>query len=92
MEKKKDDVNNVRDRFKKYFENSKQRKKRLWLERKEGSHTKAKTPFLGWMYLPDLILEHIFKFLSYKVRLELETCVSYLGLTRVSYHNELNLI
>ena len=24
--------------------------------------------FSEWMYLPDLILEHIFKFLSYKVR------------------------
>ena len=23
--------------------------------------------FSDWMYLPDLILEHIFKFLSYKV-------------------------
>ena len=23
----------------------------------------------GWMYLPDLILEHIFKFLTYRVRI-----------------------
>ena len=65
LERKKED--NVRERYKKYFETSRQRKKRLWLERQEKRGTKERTPFLGWMYLPDLILEHIFKFLSYKV-------------------------
>ena len=66
-------TSNVRDKYKKYYENSKERKKRLWKEkqekrRTEGRDNNERAVFSGWMYLPDLILEHIFKFLSYKVR------------------------
>merc|ERR1719348_1210502 len=59
-------------KYKKYYENSKERKRRLWKERQEkwkGETNEARERFSDWMYLPDLILEHIFKFLSYKGRL-----------------------
>eukprot|EP00092_Neocalanus_flemingeri_P001028 GFUD01001097.1.p1 GENE.GFUD01001097.1~~GFUD01001097.1.p1 ORF type:complete len:570 (-),score=89.29 GFUD01001097.1:101-1810(-) len=55
-----------------FIENSKDRKRRLWKEKQKKRAEQSKEPtihFSGWMYLPDLILEHIFKFLSYKARL-----------------------
>ena len=61
----------IKERYKKYCENSKERKKRIWQEKKEkwrNDKREGKDKFDGWMFLPDLILEHIFKFLSYKVR------------------------
>lgn len=51
-------------------ESRKVRKKRLWLERKEGRLKKEKKeqPYLGnWEYLPDLCLELIFQYLSFEV-------------------------
>ena len=59
----------IKEKYKKYLENSKQRKRRLWKEKLEsrGVTQKKKDTFTDWMYLPDLILEHIFKFLSYRV-------------------------
>ena len=59
----------IRERYKSYLENSKQRKRRLWKEKLESrGQTKKKTDtFTDWMYLPDLVLEHIFKYLSYRV-------------------------
>jgi len=62
----------IKERYKKYCENSKERKKRIWQEKKEkwrNDKREGKDKFDGWMFLPDLILEHIFKFLSYKGRL-----------------------
>ena len=59
----------IKERYKQYLETSKQRKKRLWrerLERRAGGKEKRE-PFSDWMYLPDLIIEHIFKFLSFRV-------------------------
>jgi len=55
-----------------YKENSKQRKRRLWKEKQgkiASQPQETKKCFTGWMYLPDLILEHIFKFLTYRGRL-----------------------
>jgi len=55
-----------------YKESSKDRKRRVWQERrskKAENPDKPRTYFTGWMYLPDLILEHIFKYLSYRERL-----------------------
>ena len=59
----------IKERYKSYLENSKQRKRRLWKEKLESrALTQKKTDtFTDWMYLPDLILEHIFKYLSYRV-------------------------
>ena len=51
-------------------ENSKERKRRIWLEKKQKraeNPLKETEQFSGWMFLPDLILEHIFKFLTYRV-------------------------
>ena len=65
-------ANSVKQKYKKYYENSKERKKRLWKEKQEkwksAESNEAKERFSDWMFLPDLILEHIFKFLSYKVK------------------------
>jgi len=55
-----------------YKESSKDRKRRIWQEkqnRKKENPDKPRTVFSGWMFLPDLILEHIFKFLTYRERL-----------------------
>ena len=58
----------IKERYKSYLENSKQRKRRLWKEKLESrALTQKKDTFTDWMYLPDLILEHIFKYLSYRV-------------------------
>ena len=53
----------------KYLESSKERKRRLWREREQQrrGHTRRAAAFTGWMFLPDLVLEQIFTFLSYKV-------------------------
>ena len=53
-------------------QNSKERKRRLWkekqeLRKREPERRERAGVFTEWMYLPDLVLEHIFKFLSYKV-------------------------
>ena len=41
----------------------------MWKEKLESRKVtqRKKDNFSDWMYLPDLILEHIFKFLSYRV-------------------------
>jgi len=55
-----------------YKESSKDRKRRIWQEKqnkKKENPDKPRTVFSGWMFLPDLILEHIFKFLTYRERL-----------------------
>jgi len=67
----KNNTASIRSRYK-YLENSKDRKRRLWKENKKKWAEQSKelrTHFGGWTYLPDLILEHIFKFLSYRVGL-----------------------
>ena len=53
----------------KCFESSKERKRRLWRERQQNSSQRTQRPAVcsDWMFLPDLVLEHIFTFLSYKV-------------------------
>ena len=48
-------------------ETSRQRKRRLWRLRQEQRRPEKSPAFTDWMFLPDLVLEHIFKFLSYKV-------------------------
>ena len=63
---------------KKAGESRRQRKKRLWLERKEsgikfGGGTKIRgnksNVYVGdWAYLPDLVLEMIFQYLDFKVQ------------------------
>ena len=57
------------ERERKCGESSRQRKRRQWRERQELRQTQSERPpvFTEWMFLPDLVLEHIFKFLSYKV-------------------------
>jgi len=51
-------------------ESNKEKKRRRWkeIQRKKKEGQKDETEFRGWMYLPDLILEHIFKFLTYRDR------------------------
>ncbi len=52
-------------------ETSRARKRRLWRERQEarsaGSAAHRPPRCEGWAYLPDIVLEEIFKYLSYKV-------------------------
>jgi hypothetical protein len=52
-------------------ETSRARKRRLWRERQEarsaGSATRRPPRCEGWAYLPDIVLEEIFKYLTYKV-------------------------
>ena len=55
------------ERGKKYCETSRQRKRRQWREKQEQRRGERPPVFTDWMFLPDLVLEHIFKFLSYKV-------------------------
>ena len=55
------------ERGRKYCETSRQRKRRQWRERQELRRGERPPVFTDWMFLPDLVLEHIFKFLSYKV-------------------------
>ena len=55
------------ERGRKYCETSRQRKRRQWKERQEQRTAERPPVFTDWMFLPDLVLEHIFKFLSYKV-------------------------
>ena len=57
----------VKGRERKYCETSRQRKRRQWKERQEQRTAERPPVFTDWMFLPDLVLEHIFKFLSYKV-------------------------
>merc|ERR1711953_1275228 len=56
------------------IESNKERKRRRWKEiqrrKKEGEKNGQNTEFRGWMYLPDLILEHIFKFLTYRAQVD----------------------
>jgi len=50
-------------------ESNKERKRRRWKEiQRRIKEGEDRTEFGGWMYLPDLILEHIFKFLTYRER------------------------
>jgi hypothetical protein len=53
-------------------ETSRARKRRLWRERQEarsaGSAAHRPPRCEGWAYLPDIVLEEIFKYLTYKVR------------------------
>jgi len=52
-------------------ETSRARKRRLWRERQEarsaGSAAHRPPRCEGWAYLPDIVLEEIFKYLTYKV-------------------------
>merc|ERR1719410_2456361 len=59
-----------RERERKFGESSRQRKRRQWREKQELRQNRPDKPpvFTEWMFLPDLVLEHIFKFLSYKER------------------------
>ena len=56
-----------KERERKVWENSRQRKRRQWRERLDQRRGERPPVFTDWMFLPDLVLEHIFKFLSYKV-------------------------
>ena len=59
---------NGKVRARKAFESSKERKRRVWRERQSLRTERAPTVLCtDWMFLPDLVLEHIFTFLSYKV-------------------------
>merc|ERR1712012_768417 len=51
-------------------ESNREKKRRRWkeIQKKKKEGQKDETEFRGWMYLPDLILEHIFKFLTYRER------------------------
>ncbi len=60
-------------------ETSRARKRRLWRERQEarsaGSAARRLPRCEGWAYLPDIVLEEIFKYLSYKVG----QCIIFVG-------------
>ena len=55
------------ERGRNHCETSRQRKRRQWRERQTLRRAERPPVFTDWMFLPDLVLEHIFKFLSYKV-------------------------
>lgn len=71
---KKDWVSRAEKMLEKTKESRRVRKKRLWLEQKEGNFSRPKTrKYVGsWEYAPDLVLELIFQHLPFEVNLYLQ--------------------